>query len=168
MLDSYSVTVDAGRQESCVVESTAALGASQNSLALKFLMETHGLFLQHGCMQLGGVVSRLLEQQSWYFQQKPALLFALCTNLYWFQRVWLRRGGRLGYFSKLLRAFCHSVMGSSPVSVPPVSAGRGKVLHSKVVLCKAHLNISVWEAVNRVSASFWEPKSSRFLYDFGF
>lgn len=79
--DRCSLTVDAGRQESCLVKSTATLGASQNLLDLKFHMETHGLFLLHGCMRLGGVVSRLLQQQSWCFQHKTNLLFALHVNL---------------------------------------------------------------------------------------
>jgi len=144
-----SMTGDAGRQERRSVKSTATLAASQNALAPEFRVETDGLFLLHGCMQLGGVVSRLLRQQSWYSQHKTTLLFGLRANPEWFQRVWLGRGGRLQCFSKLLRAFCHPVTGGSPV--PPVSAAQCAVLHSKVVLYKAHFNISVWEAVNSIS-----------------
>lgn len=58
----------------------ATLAASQNSLALEFHMETLELFLLHGCVQLGVVVSRLLQQQSRYIQQKTTLVFVLHVN----------------------------------------------------------------------------------------
>ena len=74
------MTGDAGRQERRSVKSTATLAASQNALAPEFRVETDGLFLLHGCMQLGGVVSRLLRQQSWYSQHKTTLLFGLRAN----------------------------------------------------------------------------------------
>lgn len=146
--DRCSITVDAGRQESRSVKSTATprcqpeLAGSQVSYGNTGVIFVTWVYATRRCsFQAAATTGLVLPTQN----NSP-----LCTphesNNF---KVWLRRGGGLGCFSKFLRAFCHSVMGGSPVSL--VSAVQCKALHSKVVLCKAHFKISVWEAVNRVS-----------------